>query len=81
MQLNSFDLTKEFNLITADKLTETSAKRAVEIIRYVSEHLQDDEVAHALEDELYSTFIKQSQDPIAKLLLQTQELNFARWCA
>lgn len=49
---------------------------------------EDDERAHAKEDELYLDFIqyvaKSSKDPElaskAKMLLETQELEFLRYC-
>ena len=47
----------------------------------------DDEVAHSLEDDLYYDFVKDiakgqsNQSKRARLILTTEEMDFARWCA
>ena len=49
--------------------------------------IDDDEVAHCEEDDLRKDFIeyiakrKDSLGKKARLILTTNELNFARWCA
>ena len=47
----------------------------------------DDEAQHSLEDELYAGFVEhisQGQSEyaeMAKLILTTKQMDFARWCA
>ena len=47
----------------------------------------DDEVAHSKEDDLHREFIQavaESDHPlaeVAKVVLTTEEIRFARWCA
>lgn len=47
----------------------------------------DDERAHGMEDELYSDFIRfisegsSHESELAKEILRSKSLNFARWCA
>ena len=61
-----------------------------DIVRYVEEIrdiADDDEVAHGKEDSLREMFIasiakrKDSLGEKAKLVLSTNKIEFARWCA
>ncbi len=67
-------------------MTPDEARELVEKIRRA---MNDDEVAHALEDELYERVLRHifsmSTNKEAKVLagiaLETKMLEFARWCA
>lgn len=59
-----------------------------ERINKIQENSYDDEVAHSLEDDLYRDFIESlaagtitSPATMAKMLLETKKMDFARWCA
>lgn len=58
-----------------------------ERIKYIEAIKSDDEVAHGAEDDLYRDFIAYvasgGEDLVekAKLVLSTQDIKFARWCA
>lgn len=69
------------------KLTKEKAINEVEHIRNIS---GDDESAHSREDYLYDWFIycitkglytKAESIEIAKIIRQTKDIDFARWCA
>ena len=72
-------------------MTQETIKQRIEEIKRIS---HDDEVAHSMEDELREDFIRYVENcdnfgtdypsPIpymAKLVLSTNEIKFARWCA
>lgn len=75
-------------------MTPEEARAAVEEIRA---SIEDDEGAHSMEDSLYHRFVKviaglPDSEPVtwfdvadwvgaAKILLETEEMDFARWCA
>jgi hypothetical protein len=67
-------------LIKTSPFTMTELKRCVELIAIVAE---DDEVAHANEDELRHRVLQElaSTNPLAAEVLKTSEIDFARWCA
>jgi hypothetical protein len=58
-----------------------------EYIEHIKKNVNDDEVQHCLEDELRAGFIEYVASlggelgEKAKLVLSTNELDFARWCA
>ena len=58
-----------------------------ERIKYIEAIKTDDEVAHGAEDQLYADFISyvasggEGLAEKAKLILTTQDIKFARWCA
>jgi len=58
-------------------------KRAAEnwLIK-IDAHKHDDEVAHAIEDEMLWEYVAdraEEGDAIAKILLGSRDINFARW--
>jgi len=60
-------------------------KERIRTIRYYS---SDDEMSHSLEDGLYEEFVRHvakesagDMQKMAKEVLKTQRLKFARWCA
>ena len=66
-------------------MTIEDAKTRVQAIKDIA---GDDEVAHGTEDHLYQQFIEdiangQTEDiqEIAKIILTTEDIDFARWCA
>lgn len=71
-----------------EKLTVELAKKEVQ---YIDSIKYDDEVAHSREDDLYSLFIEcvsenmyetiEEMQQIAKEILKTNDIDFARWCA
>jgi hypothetical protein len=70
----------------SEKLTIAQAKRQVDLIRELAD---DDEVAHAREDDLREVFIagladgrysKREATAIARVVMETEDINFARWC-
>ena len=72
--------TKEFNLDYATKE-----------VQRIKDFEYDDETAHVLEDDLYTSFIMsiidgnidtiESAKEIAKEIIKTQDFNFSRWYA
>lgn len=71
-------LRDEFSSILESDLTEDRAKRAVEIIRLLSD---DDERAHSMEDNLREKILKTIDHPLAEIALSTGLIRFARWYA
>ena len=70
-----------------DKLTKEMALSAVEDIRRAA---NDDEGAHSMEDSLYLAFVEccaaglyepGEAAEVAKVVLSTHDIDFARWCA
>ena len=66
--------------MTADEITER--------IKKIEQASGDDEAQHSREDKLYYDFIKFIADTelgdlglMAKLVLTTKAINFARWCS
>ena len=60
----------------------------MERVAKISSVSGDDEVAHGMEDDLYEEFVRYVAlagpsvlSEIAKKVLSTKELDFARWCA
>ena len=58
-------------------------KRAAEnwLIK-IDAHKRDDEMAHAIEDEMLWEYVAdraEEGDAIAKILLGSRDINFARW--
>jgi hypothetical protein len=71
--------------IMEDKMT---LEEAGERVREIEARIDDDEVAHSMEDDLYADFIKSiirgknnKLARIAQEVLKTKELNFDRHCA
>ena len=67
-------------------MTEKEIKKRIKKIEKISSDCGD-EVAHGLEDELREEFIKYIADygdmhlvEKAKLVLSTNDIEFARWC-
>ena len=67
-------------------MNRTKARAAVEEIRSIGRN--DDEVAHAKEDGLRADFIQHIADgdfgeltDIAKIILETDKIDFCRWYA
>ena len=70
-------------------------KEKVKRIKWLAEGKGDDEAAHGQEDDLYQDFVKMVAEiptgshgavllvlsKIAKEVLKTQDIDFARWCA
>lgn len=57
-------------------------------IRRINENIEDPELAHIIEDDLYEEFVRficNNTDPpfrdYAKLLLTTKNMDFSRWYA
>ena len=57
-------------------------------VKGIEEIKDDDEAAHSTEDGLYEDFVRyiaetgnEKQKKMAKAVLQTCEIDFARWCA
>lgn len=57
-------------------------------IKKIKEKAGDDEIAHGLEDDLYGDFVKYVSEKgnkklseMAKAILETKNIGFARWCA
>lgn len=71
-----------------EKLTVDIAKKEVQFIDSIK---LDDEAAHSIEDDLYSLFIEcvsenmyetiEEMQQVAKEILKTKDIEFARWCA
>lgn len=62
-------------------------KEAKERVNYIEEIKGDDEAAHSAEDKLYHEFItdiskrKDRIGKIARVILTTDNIHFAHWCA
>lgn len=62
-------------------------EEAVKRVNEIKRIKDDDESAHAMEDELYADFIKDiskqnsETGKIAKTILKTKRISFARWYA
>ena len=60
---------------------------AMERVKAIQSASGDDEIAHGMEDTLYTDFIRYiastngEHAEIARELLKTEEIDFARWCA
>ena len=68
-------------------MTEQEALSAIEMIKRMA---ADDEMAHRREDDLREEFIRSVEDgslrgkkarKIAKIILSSNDIKFARWCA
>lgn len=64
--------------------------RCIEIIKWVAQEEEDDEVAHSMEDDLREAVLEGmvrdgwsggSCREMAAEVLKTRDLKFARWCA
>jgi hypothetical protein len=58
------------------------------LVEIAERYLGDDEAQHNREDALYHAFVRSiaegtCENPVecAKLILSTEEMRFARWCA
>ena len=63
-------------------------EEAKEMVEKIAGYADDDETAHAMEDELYHDFItyvsnggKKDLQKIAKIIKKTEGFDFARWVA
>ena len=63
-------------------------KHIQKIIKQIKNQAGDDEGAHSLEDDLYHNFIewlsqtrKDDIGIMAKEIIKTEKIDFARWCA
>jgi hypothetical protein len=60
---------------------------ALMLVEKISQSSEDDEMAHAYEDSLMLRFIEDialrddELGEIARIILTTREINFARWCS
>lgn len=79
--MTAFELHDEFNSIVEAPLTEKSVRRALDIIKYIGEIDGDDEVAHSQEDSLRTAVLRQINDPLAKMALESEHFEFSRWCS
>jgi len=57
-------------------------------VKDIEKEKYDDETAHSLEDQLYQDFVdhiaktgNDEQKKMARAILQTNKIDFARWCA
>lgn len=63
------------------------AKEAKERVEEIEDIKTDDEAAHSAEDSLHRDFIihvakrKDAIGNIARIILTTDKIDFARWCA
>lgn len=80
-KLDTFLLRDEFRGILGKDLTEASCLRIVEIIKYIGEINQDDEIAHYMEDAFREAVLKTVDSNLAKLALSTSGIEFSRWCS
>ena len=65
-----------------------NAKEARSRLKKITGMMGDDESAHGAEDDLYADVLQSiadgtCEDPkaVARIVLQTKALTFARWCA
>jgi hypothetical protein len=75
---------RAYSLLRSPVFTAESAREIVECIRALSD---DDELAHALEDDLHFTVLQHvakggaNSQELAAVAVTTEALDFSRWCA
>lgn len=70
---------KAFYVLIEDVVT--NIDRLLEIVKYMGEVDRDDELAHRMEDEVRSAYLRTLSDPVAKKVLSSSSFHFSRWCA